>query len=242
VYWADSSGSGVFAVPTAGGSVTEVTDASVFTYSFNRIAIANSVLYAFTGNAGSSTAFPLAGAAASAGQVIYPGLGIGGLQGIDADGTSVFFLVTRMSNTWDLSQIPVGGGTETVLMMSMLHGQALDDTLVHDATSIYGTDQATGNVYSLPKTGGTPKLLANFPGQGNDLQIALDTNDIYVLEKQSLSRIPKTGGTPVVLASTQSTASADAYLLEINAVALAVDDTYVYWLREGYGQILKLAK
>jgi len=45
----------------------------------------------------------------------------------------------------------------------------------------------------------------------------------------------------VVLASTQSTASGDAYF-DDNAVALAVDDTYVYWLWEGHGQILKLAK
>jgi hypothetical protein len=63
------------------------------------------------------------------------------------------------------------------------------------------------------------------------------------LHANRVRSIPKAGGTtPVVLASV-SGAGSDKYLVApANAVALAVDNTFVYWLDEGHGQILKIAK
>jgi hypothetical protein len=247
VYWTASEPvfpglSSFFAVPTSGGPVTEITPGGPTTT--NSIAIANSILYAFTGNNGNVSAFPLTGTTAGAGQGIFTGIATT-LQTIDSDGTSVFFLFViapyaGQSGEVDLYQVPVGGGAANVLVKNVL-GQLYDDYIIHDATTIYWTEQGTGNVYSLPKTGGTPKLLGTFPVGTATADIVLDANNIYALLPFSLIRFPKTGGTPVTLASTQG-GSADAYTAGGGSVALATDDTYVYWLYEGHGQILKVAK
>jgi hypothetical protein len=251
VYWLGqevvSTLGAIFAVPTAGGTVTNVTGVGVGVgyAGYNRIAIATNVLYATIGNVGSIAAFPLAGSAASAGQVIYPSVAGSTIFGIDSDGTSVFFLVYPTpfvaGSEVDLAQVAVGGGAVTTLVKNVV-GQPYDDYVVDDATTIYWTEQGTGNVYSVPKAGGTPKVLATSLTYGTiSADIVLDGNDIYALLPFSLVRFPKTGGTPVTLASTQG-GSADAYVAGGQSVALALDDIYVYWLYEGHGQILKLPK
>ena len=251
VYWSGTEAvfpncSTTFTVPTAGGPVVDITGGAVqCAITYNRIPIANSVLYTLTNNYGSISAFPLPGTAGGAGQAIYTGTGTT-LFGVDSDGASVFFLVVidpfaGGSGEVDLDQVPVGGGAVTTLVKNVL-GQPYDDYVVHDATTVYWTEQATGNVYSVPKTGGKPKVLATSLTSGTvSPDIVVDGNNIYALLPFSLVRFPKTGGTPVTLASTQG-GSADSYNAGGGSVALAVDDTYVYWLYEGHGQILKVPK
>jgi hypothetical protein len=249
VYWADREAAfpnygAVFAVPTAGGSVTDVTGAATI---YSRIAIANSVLYTLTANYGSISSFPLTGTAAGASQVIYTGTGTT-LFGIDSDGTSVFFLVDVSpfaggSGEVDLDQVPVGGGTATFLAKTT--SGTVSSHLVHDASAIYWSEPGTigpfdSEVHAVPKAGGAPVLLATLPLGA--AQLVLDGNDIYAMTEFSLARFPKSGGTPVILASAPSGASADAYILTGSSIALATDDTYVYWLWESHGQILRLAK
>ncbi len=258
VYWAGTEAVfpncyTTFAVPTAGGAVVDVTGGAVkCAITYSRIPIANSVLYTLTADYGSISAFPLPGAAGGAGQAIYTGTGTT-LLGLDSDGTSVFFFVdiapfAGQSNEIDLDQVPVGGGAATFLAKTDNMGTG-DSHLIHDASTIYWSDRGTSVpgtcvVYALPKTGGTPTVLATFPTFTGAVQLVLDGNDFYAMSEFSLVRFPKTGGTPVTLASAPSLASADAYILSgpSNAIALVTDDTYVYWLWAGHGQILKLAK
>jgi hypothetical protein len=257
VYWADTeaafpSDPAIFAVPTEGGSPTDITG---FAVGFTRITIANSVLYTLTANGGSISSFPLTGAAAGAGQVIYTGTATT-LFGLDSDGTSVFFLVdiapyAGQSNEVDLDRVPVGGGAAT-LVAKTNNGNVIDH-FVHDASTIYWSESATtvpvtSVIYAAPKTGGTPTVLTTLPVETGASQLFLDGNNIYALTEFALFRFPKSGGTPVTLVSAPSGASADGYLVSTggtesgNAIALAVDDTYVYWLWQSHGQILKLAK
>ena len=236
----------VFSVPVAGGTVTETAQSNTTTYT--KLAIANSVLYSVTGNTGTVSSFPLTAGTTSAGQVIYASTG---LVGIDSDGTSVFLLLYPPGGVPDevhIYKIPVAGGASADLVRLVGGTSPGDDFLVDDATKIYWSDQGTGGVYAIPKTGGvaTPTPLATFPVSGCLApQIALDGNDVYVLTPQTLSRLPKAGGTPVTLASASSSAQSDSYIVcgnNANAVALAVDASYVYWLHESHAQILKLAK
>jgi hypothetical protein len=243
VFWAGLVGgfTTTLSVPTAGGQVIDVTGVAAGAVTYSRIAIANSVLYASTGHNQSISAFPLTGGAGGAAQVIFEG---GILEAIDTDGSSVFFVAKIPPSDaapLDLLRIPVGGGAVTNLAMKALAlaNQVGDCDLIHDATTLYWGDTVTGGVYSLPKTGGAPKLLATLPINGNCPEFAVDSNDVYVLEPHSLSRFPKSGGTPVTLAVPPK-----SYLLSTSdsPIALALDDTYVYWLNKPMGQILKLAK
>jgi hypothetical protein len=248
VYWLGidipSRTTEILAVPTTGGPVTAITQS--YTSTGYKIAIANSVLYAIMGNFIVISAFPLAGNAAGAGQVIYTGPAFS-IRGIDSDGTSVFFFaaVGDAAGTIDIYQIPIAGGAVTDLAMNVgsdgAGNSSGDCDIAHDATTVYWSNPNNHGVYSVPKTGGTPKLLATFPNNAACPQIALDSNDVYVLEDASLSRFPKSGGTPVTLASLPAGAG---YLLSSadSAVAMAIDDTYVYWLSKKMGQVLKLAK
>jgi hypothetical protein len=117
-----------------------------------------------------------------------------------------------------------------------------------DETSIYwtaygplenpGTDpKNTGAVFSAPKCGGAPTLLASrLRGAG---PIAVDSTNIYWLstgryggdpqESDSLMKVPKSGGTPTTLASKQA-----AY-----GMGIALTPTNVYWVEEaGDGPVM----
>jgi hypothetical protein len=254
VYWADTSTTfpdpyEVLSVPLAGGSPTTVVPDGLTT---TRLAIAGTTLYTLTSHDEVITAVPLvsadAGAPSDAGSdagtgtgVVYPGMPPHGVEGPDSDGTSVFFFTNGTTNL-DLFSIPVGGGTVTDLAQNATSGSVAFDFLVDDATTLYWSDSGSGSVFSLPKAGGTKTTLATFTTGSSPVQLALDGNNIYALSLTQLARFPKTGGTPVVLASV-SGAGADRYITSLgNAVALAVDDVNVYWLYEGHGQILKVAK
>jgi hypothetical protein len=262
VYWAGiiavSGRPTTFSVATTGGPVANATGDPYSVSTWTRSPIANSVLYTLTNNGNSISSFPLTGTAAGAGQVIYTTPPTAsGIFALDSDGTSVFFFVDISpfaggTNEIDLDQVPVGGGAATFLAKTYINS-TVDSYLIHDASTIYWSDRGgaqTGNlpsgaVYALPKTGGTPTVLATFPIGTGAVQLVLDGNDFYALSEFALVRFPKSGGTPVTLASAPSGASADAYVLNtgnMNAIALATDDTYVYWLWAGHGQILKLAK
>ena len=243
VYWSSPeavfpNGGAIFAVPAAGGSVTQITPGETTTYS--RIAVANSVLYEITANYGSVTAYPLTGGGGA--QIIYAGPTYA-LRGIDTDGTSVFLFAGNAAAMVSIYKLPVGGGAVIDLMQDVASNgsgnSGGDCDLVDDAMTLYWTDTRNAGVYSVSKTGGTAKLLATVELNGACPEIALDGNEIFVLEPSRLSRFPKAGGTPVIMAAgglRNRLSTADS------SVGLVTDDRYVYWLRKEAGQIVKLAK
>jgi|SRR5450631_187348 len=247
VLWADTDVAfpglpNLLAVPVSGGTTTELISGL---YTMTRFAISGSVLYGITSNLQVITAFPLSGADAGAGQTVYPGNSPNGVEGPDSDGTYVFFLTPGVTNQ-DLYRTGIGGTGLTDLVKNASSASVDGDYILDDSTSVYWSDSGTGSVFSVSKTaaaGATAKMLATVASGSAPVQLALDGDNIYMLSSAQLLRIPKAGGTtPVVLASVSGGGS-DKYLVApANAVALAVDNSFVYWLYEGHGQILKIAK
>jgi len=173
-----------------------------------------------------------------------PGNPPSGVNAPDSDGTAVYFLSPGATNE-DLFSVQVGGtGAATALAHNVGSGSVATNTLLDDTSTLYWSDAGTGNVYAVAKTGGTPKILATFNNGSAAVQIALDGTNVYALANTSLVRFPRAGGvTPVILASVAG-GGADQYLLAPpgNTNALVVDDTFVYWLYRGHGEILKIAK
>lgn len=244
VLWADTEAAfpgnpDVMAVPVAGGTPRELFG-NVAT--LTRLVIVGDTLYGITSNREAIASFLLT-ADGGAGTTIYPGNPPNGLNAPDSDGTAVYFLSPGATNE-DLFSVQIGGtGAATALAHNVGSGSTDTNTLLDDTSTLYWSDSGTGNVYSVAKTGGTPKVLATFVNGSAAVQIALDGSNVYALTVTSLVRFPKAGGvTPVVLASVPG-GGANSYLVAPgNANALVVDDTFVYWLYEGQGEILKIAK
>jgi len=107
---------------------------------------------------------------------------------------------------------------------------AVDETSVYFITM---DDAATGSIYSVPKNGGTPKLLATKLAAPIDL--ALDATSVYwanlgtiigddIAADGSIERILKNGSGRQVLADKLSTPS-----------SISIDDTDVYFSEVGLG-------
>jgi hypothetical protein len=247
VLWADTDVAfpglpNLLAVPAAGGTTSELISGL---YTMTRLAISGSVLYGITSDLEVISAFPLSGADAGAGQTVYPGNPPNGVEGPDSDGTYVFFLTPGATNQ-DLYRTGVGGTGLTDLVKNASSGSVDGDYILDDNTSVYWSDSGTGSVFSVSKTaaaGATAKTVTTVASGSGPVQLALDGDNIYMLSFYQLLRIPKAGGTTPVMLASASGAGSDKYLVApSNAVALAVDDTFVYWLHEGHGQILKIAK
>ncbi len=251
VYWADSETvfpdyGDVMAVPTAGGATREVARSDTRT----RLVLAGESLYGLTFDDESVTSFPLTGAP-SAGTVVYPPSSPYAVAALDTDGSSLFFFSNGVaqaqevgkepSTDIDLFKVSVAGGEVVDLAPNATSGSSGFDSLVDDSTTLFWSDSGSGGVYSLPKSGGTPKLLTTFQSGSAPVQIVLDGTTIYALSFYALYKFPKAGGTPVTLASV-SGASSDRYLGSGSELSLAVDESNVYWTYFGHGQILKIAK
>ncbi|HEX3697632.1 MAG TPA: hypothetical protein VH374_19830 [Polyangia bacterium] len=244
VLWADTesaapAASDVMTVPTAGGTATELISGAT---TMTQFAIADSVLYTLTGDIEVISAVALDAADGGGAQPVYPGNPPHAAVNPATDGTSVFFFTNGVTNL-DLFQIPVAGGTPVDISMNATGGSVDFDYLVSDATTIFWSDAGTGTVFSLAKTAGATRApLGTFDTGSAPVQLALDGDNIYLLSAKQLMRLPKVGGTATVLASVAGTGG-DTYVASLgNAVSLAVDDTFVYWLYEGHGQVLKIAK
>jgi hypothetical protein len=245
ILWADTelpfpASPDVMTIPLAGGTPAELFS-NVTTYT--RLVIMGDALYTVSGNLEAISSLLLTGDA-GAGTTIFGGNPPDAVYAPDSDGAAIYFLSNGATNQ-DLYTVPIGGtGAATALAHNVASGSVATNYLVDDTTTLYWSDSGSGSVYSLAKTGGTPKMLATFNNGSGAVQIALDGTDIYALLNASLVRFPKAGGaTPVVLASVSGSGN-NSYLVShpANANALVVDDAFVYWLYIGHQQILKLAK
>jgi len=243
VLWIDNYQ--VISVPVTGGP-TSTLFSNVL--ALVRLPIVNSVFYSTSDNGTTIRAYGLGAADAGigVGTTVYMRSGEGLGFAVDTDGTSLYFTNANggsSSTPNDLVMSPVAGGTPTVLVANAAGGSLDYDYIVDDATTVYWSDSGNQRVSSVPKAGGTAKTLATFPSGSAAVQIVLDGDNIYALWPRELVRFPKAGGTPVVLAAVSNPTAANAYGgLGNNAIALAVDDSFVYWLFAGPQQILKIAK
>ena len=245
VLWADSEtvfpdNPNVMTVPIAGGTPKELFG-NVSTYT--RLVIFGDTLYTVSGNLEAISSLPLT-SDAGAGTTIYPGNPPDAVYAPDSDGTAVYFLSPGATNE-DLFSVQLGAtGSATALAHNVGSGSVATNTLLDDTSTLYWSDSGSGGVYSVAKTGGTPKMLATFNNGSGAVQIALDGTNVYALTNTSVVRFPKAGGvTPVVLASVVG-GGGNSYLEAEpgNTNALVVDEAFVYWLHQGHGEILKIAK
>jgi hypothetical protein len=245
ILWADTEAAApanpdIMTIPLAGGTPAELF-ANLTTYT--RMVIVSDALYTVSGNLEAISSLLLTGDA-GAGTTIFPGNPPDAVYAPDSDGTAIYFLSNGATNQ-DLYSAQIGGtGAASAISHNVASGSVATSYLLDDTTTLYWSDAGSGGVYSVAKTGGTPKMLATFSNGSGAVQLALDGTNIYALLETSLVRFPKAGGAaPVVLASVAG-GGLESYLLATpgNTNALVVDDTFVYWLYRGHQEILKIAK
>jgi hypothetical protein len=121
-------------------------------------------------------------------------------------------------------------------LVTLAKGQTCPWGMAIDATSVYWTncgDPTSGNVLKVPKAGGEVVTLA----AGDRLSgIAVDSTSVYWVagtedaSSGAIMKVPVGGGTPTTLASRAG-----------EPAHLAVDTSYVYWVEQEPGAIMKVA-
>jgi hypothetical protein len=120
---------------------------------------------------------------------------------------------------------PADGGQATVLAM----GETAPTQITADFDNLYWID-AGKSLRMLPlQGGGQPTTLAS-PGESGPLGFAIDATNAYYTTASGVWSVPLAGGTPTKLV----TDTPDA--------AIAVDDTYVYWVDHTPGQLQRVQK
>jgi hypothetical protein len=238
LYWdnaIDLSNSAIFTAPVTGGAPSSVFGSQYGLAAITHFAVAGSTLYIVGSPASEIWSWPLGSNALPTRYLQYRGDQVAGL---DSDGRSIFYFLPGLRGL-DLCITAIGDLASVTLLSPNATSAdfAAEMYTLTDETSVYWNTQL--KIYSLPKAptpNDKPKLLATMPG-GLFVQLLLDGPNLYALSDAQLVRIPKAGGTPVVLAE-----PADPTLegSATNALGMAVDDTFLYWVSQG--QILKIPK
>ncbi len=116
-----------------------------------------------------------------------------------------------------------GAGGEATLLVAKASGH-----LAADDTNVYWN--LGDGVSKVPLAGGSPTLLA--PGADGD--ITVNCGSVYWTDADNdvIWRVNANGGEPTALASGPDVSE---------PVAIAVDDTSVYWTNESSGTVMKLS-
>ncbi len=128
----------------------------------------------FDANTGGVLSVPKAGGAAKV--LVNDDCDINSLV---VDATTVYWAGTDC-NTGNsaIKSAPIAGGATTVLMDDTTNTQ-YPAGLIADATTLYWYDSNQGTIYSMPKTGGGPQILASLQGGQQMLGFAADATTLY---------------------------------------------------------------
>jgi hypothetical protein len=127
-----------------------------------------------------------------------------------------------------------GGGncTGVTVLASMV--EAAPNRIVSDGTLLFWTTTATPGLLAMPVTGGPITILLTGPitnqrgtlGESGDVFLAVDDQNIYLLEDNGLVRIPKTGGRATLVNET------DALVADVTSLG-----STAYWVENPAGPI-----
>jgi hypothetical protein len=147
-------------------------------------------------------------------QIVAPVVSAPDRYQIALDATHVYF-TQRLAGT--VSRVSQDG----TLLQVLAVGQLLPTSIAVDANRVYWTAQ--GSLLSMPLAGGTPVELTPSPEPDTSRllgDIAVNATHVFWTESPgSIARVPLEGGLPTVIASGDG----------VGPVAMAIDDTHVYW-------------
>jgi len=207
LYWANEGNALVQSVPMGGGSVTTLTTLTNEHPEFVALDSTNAYV-----TANSLYAVPLVG---GSGTVLASGYGT--VMGVRVDSTYAYFTAGALpGGVYRVSK--VGGTVETLATSSRPYDLAID------ATYVYWTDLTDGTLSRAPLSGGTVDVLASGANAGAHLTI--DATNAYWIDAgpvgAKVMQTPLAGGTSTVLFSS----------FQYTALAIAVDNTHVFWANQ----------
>lgn len=226
----------ILTAPVSGGTPAPIIPGDDAVTPPRRFVVANSVMYLNKGT--EIWAWPIGSQALP---TVYFPYRSDPLSGIESDGTNIYFFLGGFSGL-DLCATTVGELHGVTLLASNVRSSSFRETayMLSDETTIYWLDGVA--VYSLPKqvtAESEPTLLGTLPNGGVTVQLLADGSNLYVLSETQLGRIPKTGGTPVIL---HEVTVASLTPPATNALAMATDETFIYWLDAQGGKVLRAPK
>ncbi|HEX8794475.1 MAG TPA: Ig-like domain-containing protein [Polyangiaceae bacterium] len=231
VYWLNGAGGPMSVATGGGGTPRSLATSSPISYP-HYLAIDDSYVY-WTGDNGGVTIDATVQRVSKCGgapETVASEPGTEGTADIVTDGTFAYYVVwTAGGNSTYLDEVPVGGGTPTLLAT----GNTTQSGLALAAGTLYWKDCVIGSplscvIKALPTTGGTPRLVAT---DNTDYQSQLAVDDEYVYWTDwdpvnpeggygpgTIQRAPIAGGPAVVLSQSENLPQ-----------GIAVDRQYVFW-------------
>jgi hypothetical protein len=213
VYWSESAGgptSWIKRAPLDGGTTQLLASPAGF---IAGVAVDSGTLYWIAQNQGTVFSVPVAGGTPT---VVASGLNTPASIVIHAG------IIYMTDAAGDIMSVPTGGGTVTTLLQgpglppNVIEVADFSPALAVDDNNIYfsQTYAPEQTIAKMSLTGGTMTVLA----KADPVGIAVDANNLYWIDGNTVDEVPIAGGAVKVLASNQ-TAAAGPYL----------DDTSVYW-------------
>jgi hypothetical protein len=234
VYWAEELTNGlILQVPVGGGSVTTLASGQSMP---SQIALDPTDVYWTTWDAANSIG-TVSRVAIGGNTVQTLATTILNCSDLTVDGSNVYLVSpgTLGLSNGTVASVPLTGGAVTTLASN----RAFPRSIAVDSTNVYWTSLSDNSVWAMPKTGGTPVLLASGPAPG---AIVVDGSNLYwantdvifsgttatIGNNASIMKMALPNGSPVAITTEQT------YPIGVDSpFALAVSNTSLFWA-DGY--------
>lgn len=139
--------------------------------------------------------------------------------------TALFWTNSEIQTEGTVWRVPLQGGPVTIAARSPTKAGplAIDETSVYWATHELVMKAPLAGGPSTTLTASKPSTTLTAP-DGSPRGIVVDAANVYWLTQDAVMRVPLEGGPPTALATNQQ-----------SAVAIAMDDTAIYWTRADAG-------